>query len=212
MTVAAPLRRGVSTASAALIERMRPYALFLGATAGVLLLVVLLVLSIARRDVASLDARAPEAARGGVRTVATVALAAATTPAQATSAPTVPTGMAGAPLSGDALLRAWTSSGLAVEPASERLGCASDQQRSYRARGSSGAGQLATVFVYASPQALSQEWAVERGSPLHTRTSAACPPAGAVTYWNQNVVVVFPQVTDPAARQAMSDALLRLSP
>ena len=200
-------------ASAGLIDRLRPYGLFLGAATGVVILVALLIVSIAGRDASTLDTLAPGAARNGASPSATSGVAAAApSPAQPTSVPGAPTGMDGAPLSGDVLLRAWLSGGLTVEPASERVACAGDQQRSYRVRATTGPGQLATVFVYPSPQALSQEWAVERGSPLRTRTGTACPGTDAVTYWNQNVVVVFPQVSDPAVRQTMSDALLRLTP
>jgi len=132
--------------------------------------------------------------------------AASTAPAAAaTTPPTPPAGDTGAPLSGDRLISAWTAAGLKVEAADQIAACGATKPRAYRANGS----QVAMVFVYASPPALSADWAVERGAPLAFRTGG-CLPTGAVTYWNQNIVLSFPQLTDAGVKQQMSDALLRM--
>ncbi len=170
----------------------------LAVVGGVALVVMLLAIVAQPRD-ATPRADAQPSSRGAApataaKASATTAPAAPATPPAAASTP--PPADAGAPFAGDALIGSWVASGLKVEAADQLAACGATKPRAYRANGS----QVAMVFVYPSPPALGGDWAVERGAPLAFRTGG-CLPTGAVTYWNQNIVLVFPQLSDPGVKQ-----------
>jgi hypothetical protein len=181
------------------------------ALVGAVALIVMLSAALAQpREAAPRVAARPTNATTATATATSAAGVHASATAQpsptATANPTPPATDSGAPLSGEGLLAAWTAAGLQVEGAVQPAACGATRPRAYRANGS----QVAIVFVYASPPALSADWAVERGSPLTFR-GGPCLPAGAVTYWNQNIVLSFPQISNQGVKQQMSDALLRLT-
>ena len=179
------------------------------AIVGGIALVVMLLAILAQPREAPPNATAQPTNRGAAATAAAAKTSGAAPAASSTSpaaASTPPVADSGAPLTGDGLIAAWIATGLKVEAADQIAACGATKPRAYRANGS----QVAMVFVYPSPPALSADWAVERGAPLAFRTSG-CLPTGAVTYWNQNIVLSFPQLTDMGVKQQMSDALLRMA-